>query len=52
MLKKFENSSAYTVDIVEISYGDCQEILTGNLNMRRLARKFVQLLMVKVKLFL
>jgi hypothetical protein len=53
MLKKFENSSTKTVTeqskssqtpLGWISYGVCQEILTENLNKRRIAAKFVPLL--------
>jgi hypothetical protein len=50
MLKKFENSSTKTVaeqsmssqtPLGWISYGVCQEILTENVNMCRIAAKFV-----------
>jgi hypothetical protein len=49
MLKKFENSFTKTVaeqsmslqTLVWISHGVCQEILTENLNMRRIVTKFV-----------
>jgi hypothetical protein len=39
MLKKLENSSVKTVTdtTVGVSYRVCQEILTENLNMRRIA---------------